>query len=109
MTKCDVADLAHAELADLRAAIGLSRPGETIPLYALSARTGAGIAEVADAVAARPAGPERPGDDWFVTHAVRTAHGRLGAARLAEQGLPATGSLDERLAEALARSMSSSA
>ena len=59
------------------------------------------------AVAATAAGPEAPHDDWFVTHAVRTAHGRHGAARLAEHGPVSGGSLDERLAEALARSASS--
>ena len=107
VTKCDVADLAQSALADLRGAIGLARPGETIPLHAVSGRTGAGVAELAAAVAATPAGPEGPGDDWFVIRAVRTAHGRLGAERLAERGLPAAGSLDERLAEALARSVSS--
>ena len=53
--------------------------------------------------------PEQPHDDWFVTRAVRTAHGRLGAARLAEHGPGSGGSLDERLAEALARSSPSSA
>jgi LAO/AO transport system kinase len=108
VTKCDVADLAHRALADLRAAMGLARPGETIPLHAVSARTGSGIADLAAAVAATPAGAERPSDDWFIVRAVRTAHGRLGAARLAERGLPTEGSLDERLAEALARSTSSS-
>ena len=86
VTKCDVADLAHRALADLRGAIGLARPGETIPLHAVSARTGAGIDDLAAAVAATEAGPEQPHDDWFVTRAVRTAHGRLGAARLAEHG-----------------------
>ncbi|MDX6378780.1 MAG: hypothetical protein QOE98_3083, partial [Gaiellaceae bacterium] len=39
---------------------------------------------------------------------VRGAVGRRGAALLDERGLPATGSLDERLAEALARSSSPS-
>src|SRR4051812_1447652 len=107
VTKCDVADLAHRALADLRAAMGLARPGETIPLHAVSARTGAGVADLAAAVAATRAGPERPSDDWFITRAVRAAHGRLGAARLAEHGLPQSGSLDERLAAALARSVSS--
>ena len=109
VTKCDVADLAHRALADLRGAIGLARPGETIPLHAVSARTGAGIDDLAAAVAATEAGPEQPHDDWFVTRAVRTAHGRLGAARLAEHGPGSGGSLDERLAEALARSSPSSA
>ncbi len=109
VTKCDVADLAHRALAELRAAIGLARPGETIPLYTVSARTGAGIADLAAAVAATPAGAERARDEWFISRAVRTAHGRVGAARLAEHGLEPGGSLDERLAEALARSSPSSA
>lgn len=107
VTKCDVADLAHRALADLQGAIGLARPGETIPLHAVSARTGAGIDDLAAAVAATAAGPEEPHDDWFVTRAVRTAHGRRGAARLAALGLVSGGSLDERLAAALARSSSS--
>ena len=109
VTKCDVADLAQSALADLRAAIGLARPGETIPLHAVSARTGAGVAALAAAVAVTAAGPERPRDDWFITRAVTTADGRLGAGRLAGLGLPPAGSLDERLASALARSASSSA
>lgn len=109
VTKCDVADLAQRALADLHGAIGLARPGETIPLHAVSARTGAGIDELAAAVAATRSGPEQPRDDWFVTRAVRTAHGRHGAARLAELGPVSGGSLDERLAEALARSSPSSA
>lgn len=109
VTKCDVADLAHRALADLRGAIGLARPGETIPLHAVSARTGAGIDELAAAVAATKAGPEQPSDDWFVARAVRTAHGRVGAARLAEHGPVSGRSLDERLAQALARSSASSA
>jgi LAO/AO transport system kinase len=109
VTKCDVADLAHRALADLRGAIGLARPGETIPLHAVSARTGAGIDDLAAAVAATKAGPEQPSDDWFVARAVRTAHGRVGAARLAEHGPVSGRSLDERLAEALARSSASSA
>ena len=41
----------------------------------------------------RRLGPEQPRDDWFVTRAVRTAHGRLGAARLAEHGPGSGGSL----------------
>ncbi len=109
VTKCDVADLAQPAVADLRAAIGLARPGETIPLHVVSARTGAGIADLAAAVACATARAERAGDEWFIARAVRTAHGRIGAARLAERGLPSSGSLDERLAEALARSASSSA
>jgi LAO/AO transport system kinase len=108
VTKCDVADLAHRALADLRAAIGLARPGETVPLHAVSARTGTGVAELAEVVAATSAGPELPRDDWFICGAVRAALGRRGAALLDERGLPAAGSLDERLAEALARSSSPS-
>lgn len=109
VTKCDVADLAHRALAELRGAIGLARPGETIPLHAVSARSGTGIDELAAAVAATKAGPEQPHDDWFVTRTVRAAHGRLGAARLAELDAGSGGSLDERLAQALARSSPSSA
>ena len=104
VTKCDAADLAHRALGELRAAIGLARPGETIPVYAVSGRSGAGISELAAVVAATRAGPEQAPDDWFIARAVRTAHGRRGGARLAEHGLPSGGSLDERLAEALARS-----
>jgi LAO/AO transport system kinase len=108
VTKCDVTELARHALAELRSAIGLARPGETVPLHAVSARTGAGIAELAGVVAASPAGPERSRDDWFILRTVRGAVGRRGAALLDERGLPATGSLDERLAEALARSSSPS-
>ena len=71
VTKCDVGDLAHRALADLRGRDRPGAPGRAIPLYAVSARTGAGIAEVAAAVAATAGRPRASGDDWFLTRAVR--------------------------------------
>ena len=76
-------------------------------MHAVSARTGAGIDELAAAVAATsPAGSERDRDDWYLTRVVLHAHGRRGVEQLSERGLPASGSLDERLAAALARASS---
>lgn len=106
LTKCDLAG-APAALAELRAALGLVRPGEEVALHAVSARTGQGVAELAAAIAATAPDPdERARDDRYLAAAVTDAYGRAGASRLAERGLPADGSLDERLAEALARAAS---
>jgi LAO/AO transport system kinase len=107
VTKCDAGEVARRAVSELEGALGLARPGERIPVHAVSARTGAGVAELAAAVAATsPAGDERGRDDWYLTRAVLHAHGRRGVELLTERGLPASGSLDERLAAALARASS---
>jgi GTPase len=106
VTKCDAGAVARQAVAELEGALGLARPGEPIPVHAVSARTGAGIEELAAAVAATAPSSERERDDWYVTRTVVHAHGRTGGERLAERGLPAAGSLDERLAAALARASS---
>jgi LAO/AO transport system kinase len=52
LTKCDEEALAQRALAELVATIGLARPGEAIPVHAVSARTGRGLQELAAAVLA---------------------------------------------------------
>jgi LAO/AO transport system ATPase len=107
VTKCDAGAVARQAVAELEGALGLARPGEQIPVHAVSARTGSGVGELAAAVAATPPGsPERQRDDWYLSRTVLHAHGRKGAERLAGHGLPGSGSLDERLAAALARASS---
>jgi len=105
VTKSDAGEAARRAVTELQAALGLARPGRSVPLHAVSARTGEGIPALAEAVAATPvAGAERDRDDWFIRRTVLHAHGRRGLELLAAAGLPAGGSLDERLVAALARS-----
>jgi len=107
VTKCDAGAVARQAVAELEGSLGLARPGERVPIHAVSARTGAGVEQLAAAVAATPPGSaERARDDWYLIRAVVHAHGRAGAERLGEHGLPGSGSLDERLAAALARASS---
>ena len=52
LTKCDEEPLAARALAELVAAVGLARPGEQLPVHAVSARTGHGVADLAAAILA---------------------------------------------------------
>jgi LAO/AO transport system kinase len=107
VTKCDEERLAAAAVGEVRATIGLARPGAAIDVYAVSARSGAGVAELAARLrTGTPVGPERERDDWFIRTAVRERYGRLGIERIEVAGLPAAASLDERLARALATASS---
>src|SRR6476619_4038619 len=49
VTKCDAGEPARCTVAELEGALGLARPGERLPVHAVSARTGAGIDELATA------------------------------------------------------------
>src|SRR3954470_17314881 len=52
VTKSDAGEPARRTVAELQAALGLARPGRSVPVHAVSARSGEGIAELAEAVAA---------------------------------------------------------
>ena len=103
LTKCDARELAARAIAELQAVIGLARPGEEVPIHAVSARTGAGVAALAAVVLAARPGDERAADEWYLRGVVRDALGRLGEQRLRAAGVPAEGSIAERVAVALAR------
>jgi LAO/AO transport system kinase len=103
LTKCDAGELATRAIAELTAVIGLARPGEAVAIHAVSARTGAGLEPLAAAILAARAGGEQAGDEWYLRGVVREALGRVGEERLVAVGVPVAGSIDERVAVALAR------
>ena len=102
VTKSDAGAAAARALAEVRATIGLARPGETVPVFAVSASTGDGVELVAgDVGAAVRLSAEAERDAWFLTRAARDEAGRRGQERVERAGVPDSGSLDERLARTL--------
>lgn len=106
LTKGDEVDAARRTLAELRAALPLARPDTGVPIFVTSARTGEGVPGLARAIAAiAPSSAERARDDAWICARVAEIAGRRGLERLAGTGMPLEGSLDDRLAEALERSV----